>query len=132
MNVNSEVKRSAQHDILNVEETFLLFAGLAAAGEHIPEAESLVSSACDNGVALRTHGQVEDPVGVARQCADLLHLGVLPDVYLVLRVPMGAHYLVQGLGEHEIAHLRSCIHCLDGCASQRVSEPDGPIGCAST
>ena len=48
-------------------------------GKDIPESEGFVSGAGDNGLPVRTHGQVEDPVRVAGQLRDLNQARVFPD-----------------------------------------------------
>ena len=42
---------------------------------------------------------------MARQCRNLLHLWVTPNIYLVLAISVCGHEFVDVLGEHEIADL---------------------------
>ena len=44
-------------------------------------------------------------MAMACQSGYLFHLGVLPDVYLVLRVAVGAHDLIHSPAEHQVADL---------------------------
>lgn len=68
--------------------TYLLTTRLA---EHIPEPESFVSCAGDDRLAVRRHGQVEDPIGMASQLGHLGQTRVLPHEDLILRVAVGAN-----------------------------------------
>jgi hypothetical protein len=47
---------------------------------------------------------------VAREGGSLLHLGILPDVDLVLRVSVGADKFIQCLAEHQVADLGTHVH----------------------
>ena len=62
--------------------------------EHFPEAQCLISSPGDQGLAIRAHGKVKDSVGMTGKYSKLLHLWLLPDYYLILRVSMGGHEFV--------------------------------------
>eukprot|EP00349_Pseudokeronopsis_sp_Brazil_P000514 CAMPEP_0202965156 /NCGR_PEP_ID=MMETSP1396-20130829/9230_1 /ASSEMBLY_ACC=CAM_ASM_000872 /TAXON_ID= /ORGANISM="Pseudokeronopsis sp., Strain Brazil" /LENGTH=54 /DNA_ID=CAMNT_0049687789 /DNA_START=293 /DNA_END=457 /DNA_ORIENTATION=- len=44
---------------------------------------------------------------------------------------MRAHQLVEILGEEEVADLAARLDGVDGAQSQRVPEPNAPIGCPS-
>jgi hypothetical protein len=103
----------------------LLLLGLA--GEHVPEAQGFVASASDDGAAVGAHGQVKNSVGMASEGGESLHLGVSPDVDLVLGVPVRAHQLVHRLAEHQVAHLRAHVVGVLGRASEGVSNFDGSI-----
>jgi len=81
--------------------------------EGIPEAESLVTGAGDDDLAVGAHGEVEHSVGVAGQRDDLLHAGVLPDDDLVLAVTVCGDNLVAVLGPSKVAHLTSGVQAVD-------------------
>lgn len=66
--------------------------------EAVPEAQSLITSTSDDGLAIWAHSKVQDTVGVSGERNDLLHVGVLPDHDLVLAVAMRGHNLVAVLG----------------------------------
>ena len=68
--------------------------------ERIPESQRLIASTCDDDLAVWTHGQVEDTVGMACQRDDLLHAWVFPDDDLVLTVAM--------CGDNFVAVFRPC------------------------
>ena len=97
--------RSAKHYAVGVQVARALFTLLVSRGEDVPETQGLVACACYDRAAIGAHCQVKNAVCVSRECADLLHCGVLPHVDLVVRVAVGAHYFVEGLAEHQVAHL---------------------------
>lgn len=89
-----------------IQETLLLAAILANYGwEGIPESQSLVACACDDGAAVRAHSQVEDPQAVARQSYEFLHGWILPQMDLVLGESMCTGYFIDRSGEDEVANL---------------------------
>ena len=100
-------------------------------GEDVPEAERLVAGAGDNGLAVGTHGQVEDPVAVAGELGELGHGRILPDEYLILRVAVRGDELVRVLRPGEVAHLRARVHGLQVLPGERVPEPDASVGRAA-
>ena len=102
--------------------------GGARLAEDVPEPERLVAGARDDGLAVGGHGQVENPVRVARQLGHLHQRRVLPHEDLVLRVAVRAHQLVRVLRPGQVAHLRPRVHALQGLARQRVPEADAAVG----
>ena len=117
--------------MVSSQETAAFLALLVSRRKDIPKSECLIACASDDGGSIGTHGQVEHSVGVAGESGNFLHIWVLPYVYLVVRVPMGRDDFIEILTEHEVAHLRAHIHGLESAASERVSEPDCPVCCAS-
>ena len=72
-------------------------------------------------------GEVEYPARVAQQRGGLLHLGVLPEHDLVLRVAVRGGQLVDVLREQQVAHLRARLHTVQLRARQRVPKPNAPV-----
>jgi len=68
--------------------------------KHVPEAKGFVASASNNRGTIWAHCKVENSEGMAGQSTYFLHWGILPNYYLVQRVPMCAHYLISSPGEH--------------------------------
>lgn len=77
--------------------------------ERIPKAKRLVSCSGDDRLSVRTHGEVEDSVGVTAERGDLGHSWVSPDADLIgdgsSGIPMGGDEFVGILGPHEVADL---------------------------
>ena len=94
-----------------------LLVAVVSARKDVPESEGLIASACHDGAAVGTHGEVKDSVGVTYQGGNFVHCWIFPDIDLVVTVAMGADKLVQSFAEHEIAHLRTHINCLDSGTS---------------
>ena len=69
---------------------------------------------------------------MAGQSGDLFHLGILPDVDFILRVPMSADQFVETLAENEVADLRSHIHGFDCGSIKCVTETDSSVSGTST
>jgi hypothetical protein len=100
--------------------------------ENVPETECLISSTCDNTLTVGAHRKIEDSVGVSCESRYFLHRRVLPDYYLIQRIPMGAHDLVCILWEHQIANLRPCVNTTNWLKGVSVPESDASIRCASS
>lgn len=64
---------------------------------------------------------------MAGQSCEFAHGGVLPKVYLILRVPVRAHKLVRVLAEQQVAHLASCVQRTYLLQLQGVPAFDRPI-----
>ena len=64
---------------------------------------------------------------MAHQGGDFLHLGVAPDVDLVVCVAVCADQLVRVLREHEVADLRASVHAAGHPGGVRVPEADRPV-----
>ena len=86
----------------------------------------------NDGAAVGAHGQVENTVSVTSQGGDLLHLGIFPDVDLVLGVSVSADKLVCCLTEHQVADLGSSIDCLQFGSGEGIPETDCTIGSSSS
>lgn len=69
---------------------------------------------------------------MAREDSNLLHLRVLPDYDLVLRVAMSTDELVGGLRPGEVTDLRTRVDGADSLAGQGVPESDATIGGTTT
>ena len=69
-------------------------------GEHVPEAEGLISSPSYDALPVWTHWQVKYSIGVACQCSYFLHGWVLPYYYLIEWIAVCADYLVYIFWEH--------------------------------
>jgi hypothetical protein len=69
---------------------------------------------------------------VAREGGSLLHLGILPDVDLVLRVSVGADKFIQCLAEHQVADLGTHVHRFDSSSWESVSKFDGSVSSSSS
>ena len=68
---------------------------------------------------------------MACQRLNLPHRRILPDYYLVEAVAVGRDELVGGLGEEEVAHLRSCINTINWLQSVCVPKSDASV-CGAT
>ena len=66
------------------------------------------------------------------QSRDFLHRWILPNVNLVERVSMSGDDFICGLGEHQIANLRSSINVVDWLKSMSVPESNATISSTST
>ena len=97
--------------MVSTQEAGAFGAVLIPRGEDIPKAQGLIACSGHYGGAIRGHGQIEHSIGVTSEGGHLFHLRVLPNIYLVVRVTMRRHDLVQTLAEHQVAHLRSDIDC---------------------
>lgn len=105
---------------------------VAVAGEHVPESQGLVACAGDDRAAVWAHRQVQHTHRVPHQRADLLHLGVFPNVDLVKRVAVRTDNFVYRLRKGQIADLGSSIDGFDRLARQGVSETNMPVCCAAS
>ena len=100
--------------------------------EHIPEAERLIASTCYQSLAIWARCEVENTVGVACQCSDLLHRRVAPNIDLVLTIAMCRNELIDILSEHQIADLATGLDRLKVLQLNRVPEFNGTILGASS
>lgn len=99
--------------------------------KHIPEPKSLVAGACHECLSVGTASKVKDPKGVACERGQLFHGWVLPNEYLILRVPVSTYQLVDVLRKHQVAHLAPCLQVVDRLKRVRVPESDALVGRAS-
>lgn len=84
-----------------------LLLGLAT--KRVPESKRLVSSARDDGIASRTHAQIQDPEGVARERDDLGHARILPYVDGILAVAVRRDDFGREGAEEEVADLAARV-----------------------
>ena len=64
---------------------------------------------------------------MAGQSGNFLHFGVLPNIDLIVRVPMSADDFVKRFAEHEVADLRAGVDRFESGAGQGVAEADGAV-----
>ncbi len=91
--------------MVSAEETAGFACILMPRGEDIPEAEGLITCPSDDSGSIWTHGEVEYSVGVSGEGGHLIHIGVLPNIDLIVGVPVGRDDLIESLTEHQVAHL---------------------------
>jgi hypothetical protein len=77
--------------------------------ETVPEAQSLVTSARDDDLAVGTHGEIENSIRMAGERDNLLHVGILPDDDLVLGVSVRRDNLIAVLGPSQITDLAPSV-----------------------
>jgi hypothetical protein len=134
--INEQSKKirgvSSQHDVVGVENTARFFGPFMSVGEDVPESQSFITRPRYYGASVRAHRQVKYSVGVAREGGSLLHLGILPDVDLVLRVSVGTDKFIQSLAEHQVADLGTNVHGFDGGSRESVSKFDCSISSSSS
>ena len=98
----------------------------------LPEPECFVTSTCDYCGSIGRHGQVQDSVGVTRQCNDLAKARIPPHHDLIQGVTVCAHDLVAVLRPSEVAHLAARINTVQCRTTQRIPEPDTSICCSTS
>jgi predicted small metal-binding protein len=95
--------------------------------EDIPESESFISCTSDYSLAIRTHSQIKDPIGVSSKNCKFLIFWVVPDDNLVERVAVSAHKFVDIFREDQIANLRSRINDMRLYTLEGVPKPNRAI-----
>ena len=68
---------------------------------------------------------------MASQSLDLVHIGHLPDIDFVERVPMRAHEFVDRPGKHQVADLRTHVQTFCLLSGNRVPKSDGAVSGSS-
>ena len=84
----------------------------ARARENVPEPQSFVASARDNGLTVRGDSKIQDAKRVSRERSEFRHGRIPPNDDLVLRIPVRRDDFIDVLRPDEVAHLTSSVHAL--------------------